>query len=308
MSFFPCFWQTWREEPLVWEVLVSPGSKAGHQVVYVAPGRAEESSSLWNPQRLRLGIGREEGVLTRKNKLEMPMNFLPSFFPLFHKELAAAVKRNDVLLSCLAADDFQSHRTNWKPRPSLCSLGGYFSYVLLYHRSSMPTAKSPANRPVTYLLPAGVECFRGISAHRIMRQSLDRDSNLLLPGLLEPSWDGNNLDVPTPTSQQKILDVGTGPPLSWPAPENSANASWALGGLDHLGAEPFGASPCKLPQAYSLGFCILMRSCPFLVTLFKPIPISWSSKINCCREIPFTNLQQKFFQTFLLWACKRVSS
>lgn len=80
MSIFPCFLQTCREEPFIWEVLVFPCSKAEHRGIYKDPDRAEQRAvPVWNLQRLCLGTGKEKGVLTRRSKLEMPINILPSF-------------------------------------------------------------------------------------------------------------------------------------------------------------------------------------------------------------------------------------
>lgn len=60
-------------------------------------------------------------------------------------------------------------------------------------------------------------------------------------------------------------------------------------GWDSLGTESFGASIWKLPKAYSLGLCFFTRFFSFFVKLFKPIPISWSSKINCCGKTHFND-------------------
>lgn len=197
MSIFPCFLQTCREEPFIWKVLVFPCSKAEHRGIYKDLDRAEQRAvPVWNLQRLCLGTGKEKGVLTRKSKLEMPINILPFSLLLF--------------LCC-----------QWLPVPPRNS-------------SHLPTGQWP-----TCCFGGGVDSG-GISANQITRQSLDRDSDLLMPDLLQLSLDGNNLDLLTPTSQQKISDVGKGPPLLWQAPANSVKASGAMvggtiWGLSHLG-------------------------------------------------------------------------
>lgn len=185
---------------------------------------------------------KQKGVLATKSKFYMPINclpsFPPSFCPLFSKELAIATKWNDVLLLFLPVHHFQSHRTNWKPRPSLCPFGRNFSYVLTLEVLTLQLSCLPTGPWSTCLM--GVEYSCGTAANQIVRQSLDWDSDLLMSDLLQPSLDGSDLDLPTPTSHLKILDVGKGPPQSWQAPKNSVKACWALGGWDNLGADHLG--------------------------------------------------------------------
>lgn len=78
---------------------------------------------------------------------------------------------------------------------------------------------------------------------------------------------------------------GLSPAGAWP-PKNPAKASQALG-CDSLGTESFAASIWKLPKVYSLGLCFFTRFFSFFAKLFKSIPISWSSKINCCGKTHF---------------------
>lgn len=138
-------------------------------------------------------------------------------------------------------------------------------------------------------LGGGAGSFSEISANQIMRQSLVWNSDPVMPksSPVFSRWQSSWSAFKNYISAGSFRSWKTWQAQSCLVPEISVKASGALGGWDSLGTEPFGVSIWKLPKTNSLGLCIFTRFFSFFATLFKPLPISWSSKINCCGETHF---------------------